>query len=88
MKTLTLVGLLSMTLPAMAQQPDISNRRLSPDDVRRVAPALEKYTQDGLYGDVWKRPGLNRRDRSLVTLATLIARGQFPPLTYYLVDRT
>jgi 4-carboxymuconolactone decarboxylase len=68
--------------PALAQQPDLANRRLSPEDVRRVAPALEKYTQQGLYGDVWKRPGLSRRDRSLVTLATMIARNQFVPLTY------
>ena len=70
--------------PALAQQPDLANRRLSPEDVRRVAPALEKYTQQGLYGDVWKRPGLSRRDRSLVTLATMIARNQFVPLTYYM----
>src|SRR4051812_19707852 len=84
LKTVTLMGLLSMTFPAMAQQPDIASRRVSPDDVRSVAPALEKYTQEGLYGDVWQRPGVSRRDRSLVTLATLIGRGQFPPLAYYI----
>lgn len=70
--------------PAFAQQPDLGNRRLTPEDVRRVAPALEKYTQDGLYGDVWKRPELSRRDRSLVTLAAMIARNQFAPLNYYM----
>lgn len=69
---------------AQAQQPDLDSRRLSPEDVRRVAPALERYTQEGLYGEVWKRPGLSRRDRSLVTLATLIARSQFLPLNYYM----
>jgi 4-carboxymuconolactone decarboxylase len=46
------------------------------DEVRRVAPALEKYTQDRLLGDVWKRPGLGPRDRSVVTIAALIARNQ------------
>jgi 4-carboxymuconolactone decarboxylase len=45
------------------------------DDVRMVAPALEKYTQ-GPRGDLWKRPGLSVRDRSIVTLAALIARDQ------------
>ena len=45
-------------------------------DVRMVAPALEKYRQDRLFGDVWKRPGLSPRDRSIVTLAALIARNQ------------
>jgi 4-carboxymuconolactone decarboxylase len=54
------------------------------DDVRRVAPALEKYTQDRLLGDVWKRPGLAPRDRSVVTIAALIARNQTTELPYYL----
>ena len=64
-------------------QPNIEGRRLSPEDVRTVAPALEAYTQERLYGDVWKRPDLTPRDRSLITLAALIARGQAPALTYY-----
>jgi 4-carboxymuconolactone decarboxylase len=68
---------------AEAQQPDIAGRRLSPDDVRRVAPALEKYTQDRLYGEVWKRPGLTPRDRSLITIAALIARNLTLPMPYY-----
>lgn len=41
-----------------------------------VAPALDKYTQERLLGEVWKRPGLSPRDRSIVTLAALIARNQ------------
>lgn len=45
-------------------------------DVKRVAPVLDKYTQDRLLGEVWKRPGLSPRDRSVVTLAALIARNQ------------
>jgi 4-carboxymuconolactone decarboxylase len=64
-------------------QPNIKRRRLSPDDVRKVAPALEAYTQERLYGDVWKRSGLTPRDRSLVTIAALIARDQAPALTFY-----
>nr|WP_300785125.1 carboxymuconolactone decarboxylase family protein [Enhydrobacter sp.] len=55
-----------------------------PDDVRKVAPALEKYTQDRLLGEVWKRPGLSARDRSIVTLAALIARNQTIEMPYYL----
>ena len=56
---------------------------LSLDDVRMVAPALEKYTQGLLLGDVWKRPGLTPRDRSMVTLAALIARNQTVEMPYY-----
>jgi 4-carboxymuconolactone decarboxylase len=53
------------------------------DDVRRVAPALEKYTQDRVLGEVWKRPGLGPRDRSVVTIAALIARNQTTEMPYY-----
>src|SRR5262249_52388715 len=52
------------------------------DDMRAVAPALDKY-QDRLLGEVWKRPGLAPRDRSLVTLAALIARNQAVEMPFY-----
>ena len=56
---------------------------LSLDEVRMVAPALERYTQGTLLGDLWKRPGLASRDRSIVTLAALIARDQTIEMPYY-----
>jgi 4-carboxymuconolactone decarboxylase len=60
-----------------------SKPTLTLDDVRMVAPALEKYAQ-GPLGDVWKRPGLVPRDRSIVTLAALIARNQTIEMPYYM----
>src|SRR6516165_11481864 len=54
------------------------------EDIRVVAPALEKYAHDVLMGDLWKRPGLSPRDRSIVTVAALIARDQTVELPYYL----
>src|SRR5271157_2090221 len=63
---------------------DTSKPMLSREDVQRVAPALDQYTRDRLLGDVWKRPGLNPRDRSIVTLAALIARNQTVEMPYYL----
>jgi 4-carboxymuconolactone decarboxylase len=45
-------------------------------DVRTVSPALERYRQTTLLGDLWQRPDLTPRDRSMVTLAALIARNQ------------
>lgn len=39
----------------------------------RVAPMLNHYTQTLLYDEVWERPGLSKRDRSLITIAALIA---------------
>jgi 4-carboxymuconolactone decarboxylase len=54
------------------------------EDVRAVAPALEKYAQGVVLGDLWKRPGLSPRDRSIVTVAALIARDQTVELPFYL----
>jgi 4-carboxymuconolactone decarboxylase len=63
--------------PAQAQETEMK-------DMQMVAPALEKYTQQTLFGDVWKRPGLPARDRSIVTLAALIARNQTIGLPFHL----
>jgi 4-carboxymuconolactone decarboxylase len=38
-----------------------------------VNPKLAQLTDDVLYRDVWARPGLSRRDRSLVTISALVA---------------
>src|SRR5260221_10176563 len=54
-----------------------------PEDMRAVAPALEKYAQ-GPLADLWKRPGLAPRDRSIVTLAALVARNQTTHIAYHL----
>lgn len=68
---------------AQVPQPDVAARRLSPEAVNQVAPALERYTQEQLYGEVWNRPGLSRRDRSIVTVSALIARDQTGALNYH-----
>jgi 4-carboxymuconolactone decarboxylase len=49
-----------------------------------VAPALAHYTDDVLFGDVWKRPGLSPRDRSLITVATLVAGYRTNELPFHL----
>jgi 4-carboxymuconolactone decarboxylase len=53
-------------------------------DVQMVAPALARYTQSVLLGDLWKRPGLSARDRSLITVTVLIARSQASELQSHL----
>jgi len=42
-------------------------------EVRQVAPKLIELSETVLYGDVWERPGLSKRDRSLITVAALAA---------------
>jgi 4-carboxymuconolactone decarboxylase len=43
------------------------------EKVRKVAPKLIDLTEKVVFGDVWERPGLSKRDRSLITVATLTA---------------
>src|SRR4029077_79339 len=43
------------------------------DVVRGVAPKLIDLSEKVLFGDVWERPGLSKRDRSFITVAALIA---------------
>jgi 4-carboxymuconolactone decarboxylase len=70
---------------AMANTPPrVQSESPWPDDLSKVAPALQRYTQERLYGEAWKRPGLSARDRSLVTVAALIARDQSAALTYHM----
>lgn len=38
-----------------------------------IAPKLAELTDDVLFGDIWTRPGLVPRDRSLITVAALVA---------------
>ncbi len=38
-----------------------------------IAPKLAELTSDVLFGDVWERPGLSPRDRSLITVASLVS---------------
>jgi 4-carboxymuconolactone decarboxylase len=43
------------------------------DKLRSFAPKLIELTDNVLFGDVWERPGLSKRDRSVITVAALIA---------------
>ena len=49
-----------------------------------IAPALGEYTDKVLFGDVWKRPGLSPRDRSLVTVASLVSLYRTNELPFHL----
>jgi 4-carboxymuconolactone decarboxylase len=53
------------------------------NDGRFVSPALEAYTQGALLNGVWKRQELSPRDRSVVTVAALIARNQTVEMPYH-----
>ena len=62
------------------------SKELSPAQklVGDFAPKLAELTDNVLFGDVWERAGLSKRDRSLVTVAALIANGNTEQLTGHL----
>ena len=49
-----------------------------------VAPGIVQYTTDVLFRDLWLRPDLAPRDRSLVTVSALIASDQVAQLPHHL----
>lgn len=56
---------------------------LTPQDIHAVSPALASYTQKSISDELWKRPGLSARDRSIVTVSALIARLQTIGMLHY-----
>ncbi len=49
-----------------------------------IAPALADYTDKVLFGDVWKRPQLSPRDRSVVTVSCLVALYRINEMPFHL----
>ena len=50
----------------------------------KIAPGVVQYTSEVLFRDLWLRPDLAPRDRSLVTVSALIASGQVAQIPYHL----
>jgi 4-carboxymuconolactone decarboxylase len=48
-----------------------------------IAPKLAELTDDVIFGDIWERPGLSKRDRSVITVAALIALNRNEQLPYH-----
>lgn len=73
------------TTPAFAgdKKYPLASPAVTTQDIMTVSPALAKYTEASVFGDLWKRPGLSTRDRSVITVAALIARNQPVEFAYY-----
>jgi len=48
-----------------------------------VAPKLAELTDGLLFGDIWERPQLGKRDRSLITCAALVALGATEQMAFH-----
>ncbi len=59
-----------------------------PSSIRKrfgdFAPKLVDLTDDVVYGDIWERPGLSKRDRSLVTISALVALNRPDQIRFHL----
>ncbi len=75
--TASLLFASAITHPATGQE---ERERIAPDTVYEITPALGEYTDNVLFGDNWQREILSARDRSLITISTLIATGKTPQL--------
>jgi 4-carboxymuconolactone decarboxylase len=49
-----------------------------------IAPKLAEVSDEVFFGDIWERPQLSKRDRSLVTCAALIALGKTEQMNFHL----
>ena len=67
-------------MAALSSTADAGRRQADPAD---GAPALATYTDQLVYGELWDRDVLSRRDRSLVTVAALVANGRTSQLQFH-----
>tara|TARA_E500000318_G_scaffold53333_1_gene49659 strand:+ start:3372 stop:3782 length:411 start_codon:yes stop_codon:yes gene_type:complete len=63
----------TMAVPAYAQDQAPKQQSRAQQLMGDVTPKLAELTDEVLYGDIWERPELSKRDRSLATVSALIA---------------
>ena len=72
-----LVGMLALTcsISEMTAQQKKITQTAGREQLGAIAPKFAELNDDVLFGEVWNRPGLCPRDRSLITVATLVGKG-------------
>lgn len=60
------------------------NAQKAMDDLEALAPDFAKLTKDFLFGDIWERPGLSQRDKSLITVTCLAALNRIEQVDFHL----
>jgi len=82
MKSFTaILAAVLLAASAQAEERKTAAQKVAPAIVQEITPALAAYTDEVLFGDVWRRPELAPRDRSMVTIAALIAGGHAAQMT-------
>jgi 4-carboxymuconolactone decarboxylase len=57
--------------------------RKASESLAGFAPKLAQLTEQTLFGDMWERPELSKRDRSLITCAALVALGRTEQMSFH-----
>jgi len=52
--------------------------------IEHIAPKLKELSEKVLFGDIWERPGLSKRDRSLITVSALVSMNRTEQLPFHL----
>jgi len=62
---------------------DKSDQQKVVDELKAVAPEFAKLTEDFLFGEIWKRPELSPRDKSLITVSCLVALNRIEQVEFH-----
>src|SRR5713226_5921195 len=74
----------SITLLPLNEAAEAQRSKAVQEQFGSSFPGMAQYTTDVLFRDLWLRPDLAPRDRSLVTIGALIASGQVAQIPYHL----
>ncbi len=74
----------SPELLPLSEQAEAERAARVSEQFEAIAPGVVEYTASVLFRDLWLRPGLAPRDRSLVTVSALVASGQVAQVPYHL----
>lgn len=81
--TAALPGMDVAPLP-LDTESESKREKMVAENFGNVSPGVVHYTTDALFRDLWLRPGLAPRDRSLITVSALVTAGQVAQVPYHL----
>ena len=81
--TTSLPGAEVESLP-IDEQSEVKRSAMVYDNFGQVAPGVVKFTTEAVFRDLWLRPGLAPRDRSLITVSALVTAGQVAQVPFHL----
>lgn len=62
--------------PVTKETKQVKAPRASIDKLKEMSPEFAQLTDEVLFDDIWNRPGLSARDKSLITISVLVAQGR------------